>query len=143
MDRSYTIRVEALAERARRARCCFLPPENPPDRDRAREYLRDGVGPTVALYGEATMGSPGDSLPPQIRTRLDGVLNDWLELYAGCFGVHLQADATVARAADSLSECHDLRETARKLTGIPINTGVTSRSRRLTMPGRPSPPERE
>ncbi|WP_135662974.1 hypothetical protein [Halorhabdus rudnickae] len=118
MCRTYRIRIAALAERAGRARSGFLPPEEPPARDRALEYLRDGVGPAVALYQEASIDGAETLSPPESR-RLDCVFEEWIELYAACYGVHLDVEASVAEAATLLGDGRSLRETARRLTGVP------------------------
>ena len=121
--RAYRVRVAALAERARRARSSFLPPEEPPDRDRALEYLRDGVGPAVALHREASIGAAEDSLSPRERRRLDRAFDDWIELYAACYGVHLDIDTSVTEAATLLEDGLTLREATVQLTGVPARTG--------------------
>lgn len=119
MSYSYRVRVQALAERARRARGSFLPPAESPDRERAREYLRDGVGPAVAIYQEATMGEHDTPLATDVSSALDRALAEWLELYAACYGVHVNADASVATAAELLTDGESLREVAVRLTGGP------------------------
>ncbi|WP_136687807.1 hypothetical protein [Halorhabdus amylolytica] len=129
MCRTYHIRVAALAERARRARSSFLPPEESPDHDRALEYLRDGVGPAVALYREAAIAGAEEALSPAESRRLDRALSDWLELYAACYGVHLDVEASAATAATLLGNGLTLRETARRLTGVPSGTGDGGRTR--------------
>ena len=119
MCRAYRIRVAALAERARRARSSFLPPEEPPDRDRATEYLRDGVSPAVELYREASIDGGDTRLsPPESRT-LHRAFNDWLELYAACYGVHIDAESSLQNAAALLGSGLSLQETARRLTNTP------------------------
>ncbi|WP_181684652.1 hypothetical protein [Halorhabdus salina] len=122
MSYAYRVRVQALAERARRARGSFLPPDEPPDRERAREYLRDGVGPAVALYQEASMGAGEMPLAADVSRALDRALVEWLELYAACYGVHVNADASIAAAAELFTDGGSLRDVAVRLTGVPDET---------------------
>ncbi|WP_154552064.1 hypothetical protein [Halorhabdus sp. CBA1104] len=122
MSSAYRVRVQALAERARRARGSFLPPTEPPDRDRARDYLRDGVGPAVALYQEATMGAHEPPLSADVSRALERTLAEWLELYAACYGVYTNVDISVAEAVEVRAETESLRELAVRLTGVPDPT---------------------
>lgn len=115
----YHVRVAALGERARRARSDFLPPADPPDRDRALEYLRDGVAPAVGLYREARLAGEADTLSPAIEQPLDQILGEWLELYAACYDTFVEVDVTAARAAVLLADGATLREAAARLTGVP------------------------
>lgn len=115
----YGDRVAALAERARRDRERFEPPEHPPDEGRALEYLREGVGRTVSLYVEARTGETIEQFGPVEFALLERALNDWLELYAHCYGVDMDAAFTVREAAEVLIETHDLRDTAQVLTQVP------------------------
>lgn len=119
MCNSNRVRVEALAERALRARGSFLPPESPPDSDRATEYLRDGVGPAIALFRESSMEGKHSTLSPSERQTLDRALNDWLELYAACYGIYIEAAATASEAAALVDDGRTLQETAARLTGVP------------------------
>ncbi|MFB6202430.1 MAG: hypothetical protein ABEI98_10525 [Halorhabdus sp.] len=122
MGRGYRVRVAALVERARRARSSFLPPAEPPDRDRAVEYLRDGVGPTVALYREASEEDGSDRLSAVESRQLDRALNEWFELYAACYGEFLDTTVTVPEVTAELDDGQTLQVTARQVTGIPGST---------------------
>lgn len=116
----YWERIAANAEQARRARERFEPPQSPPDEARAMEYLREGLGPAVYLYVEArTGGGPPVSFSEVEFTLLQRAVNDWLELYAGCYGVTLDAQFTVREAAELLVETHNVRDTAQMLTKVP------------------------
>lgn len=119
-DSDYADRIGALAQRARRTREAFDPPADPPAEDRALRYLREGLGPTVALYLEARTGD-GDpvAFAPEEFSALEGAVNEWLELYAACYGVSLDAEFTVREAAVALLETRDVRDTARVLTRVP------------------------
>jgi len=46
-------------------------------------------------------------------------MNDWLELYAACYGVDIDAAFTIREAAEALIDTHDARAVARVLTGLP------------------------
>ena len=113
-------RVETLAERATRYRRQFTPPDDPPDEERALRYLRDGVAEAVSVYVGARTGE-GDPtrIPPGPFGRLEGALNEWLELYAACYGRDIDAEFTVREAAELVVATHDLRAAARLLTKVP------------------------
>jgi hypothetical protein len=111
-------RIAELSERSRRDREAFDPPSDPPDEDRALSYLTDGVGSVVGLYVEARTGE-GVGFDPAEFALLERALNDWLELYAACYGADIQADFTVREAAELLVETHSLRDTALLLTRVP------------------------
>ncbi len=116
----YWNRIAANADRARRARERFEPPEDPPDEERAMDLLRDGLGPLVATYVEARTGGGEPTAFSEVEfTLLQRALNDWLELYALCYGVDLDAAFTVREAAELLIETHNVRDTARALTKVP------------------------
>ncbi|WP_254544239.1 hypothetical protein [Halomarina pelagica] len=119
-DSSYADRIDVLAAHAARAREAFEPPPDPPDERRAVGYLREGLGPTVALYVEARTGDgPPVAFHPDEFAALERAMNDWLDLYAACYGTTLDADFTVREAATLLVETHDVRDTARVLTRVP------------------------
>jgi hypothetical protein len=111
-------RIGELSERARRDREAFDPPSNPPDEDAAMEYLTDGVGAVVGLYIEARTGEKVRFDDAEF-TLLERALNDWLELYAACYGSDLEASFTVREAAELLVETHSIHETALLLTRVP------------------------
>jgi hypothetical protein len=111
-------RIAELSERARRDREAFAPPTDPPDEDAALGYLVDGVGDTVGLYIEARTGEMVRFGEAEFAL-LQRALNDWLELYARCYGLELELDVTVREAAELVVETHSLRETAMLLTGVP------------------------
>lgn len=117
-DRSLTRRIDALYERATRERAGFEPPAEPPDPDRAARYLRAGVGPAVAVYVEARTGE-WTRFDPEAFARLERAMNAWLECYAGCYGVSLDADYPVRTAAEALLDTHDIGDVARVLTKVP------------------------
>jgi hypothetical protein len=116
----YWDRIAANADRARRVRERFEPPEDPPDEQRALEFLREGLGPLVATYVEARTGGGEQVAFSEVEfTLLQRALNDWLELYARCYGVTLDAEFTVREAAELLVETHNVRDVARMLTKVP------------------------
>ncbi|MFC7044991.1 hypothetical protein ACFQH6_05730 [Halobacteriaceae archaeon GCM10025711] len=120
----YWDRIAPLAEQARRDRNRFQPPAELPDEERAMSYLRDGVGPVVSLYVEARTGG---RLAPFSRVEmalLQRAMNDWLELYALCYGTELDADFTVREAAKLLMQTHNVRDTAQILTRVPDRHAV-------------------
>lgn len=109
-------RIEGLGARARAERSAFEPPEDPDER--AMEYLREGVGPAVAVYCEShTGGDPavtGDDL-----IRLQEAFDAWLSLYARCYGVDLSGSYPIRTAAELLVDTHDVVDVAEVLTGVP------------------------
>lgn len=119
----FSARIEELAERARRDREAFDPPADPPDEQAALEYARDGVGAAVALYIDARTGagSPAE-IEPAAFTQLERAMNDWIELYAACYGVDMDAEFTVRELAELLVDTHDIRETVLLVTGVPTRT---------------------
>lgn len=115
----HTRRIRTLAEDAERAGERFVPPADPPDEERALSYLREGLGPTVWLYVEARTGGRRVAFPPEEFAVLEGAMNDWLDLYAACYGVDLDAEFTLRTAAELLVETRDIRDTATLLTRVP------------------------
>lgn len=115
----YRDRIESLAARADSDRAAFCSPADPPDEERAFAFLRDGVGPAVWLYVEGRTGGRMVRFDPDEFEALEGAMNDWLELYAACYGVDVDADFTVRTAAELLLETRNVRDVAQLLTGVP------------------------
>jgi hypothetical protein len=46
-------------------------------------------------------------------------MNAWLECYAACYGVDLDAEFTLRTAAEALVDTHDIGDVARVLTKVP------------------------
>lgn len=111
-------RIDALAGRARDDRAAFEPPADPPDEERAMRYLREGVGPALSVYVEGRSGE-WVRFEPDAFARLERAMNAWLECYAGCYGVDLEADFTLRTAAEALVDTHDIGDVARVLTKVP------------------------
>jgi hypothetical protein len=111
-------RIETLAERARRDREAFEPPSDPPDEEAAMTYLTEGVGEVVALYIDARTGEMVRFTDAEF-VLLEQALNDWLELYAACYGTNLDGEFTVREVAELVVDTHSIRESALLLTGIP------------------------
>lgn len=112
-------RIATLADQARRDRETFEPPTEPPDEEQAVAFLQDGVGPAVGLYIEAHTGDDPDRLSPTELSLLKRAMNDWLTLYARCYGVSIDADFTVREAAELLLDTHNIQDTAQLLTQTP------------------------
>ena len=112
---AYRKRIADLAARSRADRDALDPGEAGPER--ARAYLREGVGEVLSLYVEVRTG--GDALEPDEHEDLRRALNDWLDCYAACHGVSLGAEFAVREAAELLVATHDLRDAAQLLTGVP------------------------
>lgn len=105
----------ALKERSR-----FEPPANPDAR--ALSYLREGLWPVLEQYIEAR--SSGERLSEEEHETLEGALNVWLELYARCYGVEINAAFSVRETAELFVGTHDLRDTAQLLTRVPTRREV-------------------
>lgn len=112
-------RIRRLAESATREADTFESPTAPPDDERAIELLREGFGPTVWVYVEGHTGDRNRRFSRAELALLQRAMNDWLELYARCYGVELDAAFTVREAAQLLVETRNVRETAQLLTRVP------------------------
>ncbi|WP_227376546.1 hypothetical protein [Haladaptatus halobius] len=120
-------RIAALAERARSDRESFDPPADPPDEERALSYLRDGVGDVVAVYVEGRTGEFA-RFDESEMAGLERALNDWLALYARCYGQEIETDFTVREVAEMVVKTHDIRDTAQLLTRVPSPEARRARS---------------
>jgi len=114
----YEDRIATLAADARAARETFTAPADPPDEERAVEFLREGFGEAVAVYVDARSGE-WDRFERAEFADLEGAMNTYLELYAACYGVEMDADFTVREAAEALIDTHNVVDVARVLTGVP------------------------
>lgn len=112
-------RIHDFAKRAERHRADFSLPTDPPDEERALTYLREGAGPAVALYVEARTGGRMVRFSPTEYHALEGAMNTWLELYAACYGVEIDANWTLREAAELLIDTHNVRDVAVMLTHVP------------------------
>ncbi|MFB6140093.1 MAG: hypothetical protein ABEJ26_06635 [Halosimplex sp.] len=118
MVSQYRHRIDEIAAAAERARESFDPPADPPDEERALRFCREGVGEAVAVYVDARSGE-WDRFGEAEFARLERAMNTYLELYARCYGVDLDADYSVRTAAEALIDTHDVVDVARILTGLP------------------------
>jgi len=118
-ERRFAARIHDLADRATEDCAAFEPPASPPDEQQAMAYLREGAGPAISLYVEARTGGLMVHFPPDEYHALEGAMNDWLELYAACYGVDIAAEYTVREAAELLIDTHNISDVAQILTGVP------------------------
>ena len=118
MASPHAYRIADLAADAEAARESFEPPAEPPDEGRAMEYLREGVGEAVAVYVDARTGE-WERFGEAEFARLERAMNVYLELYARCYGVDIEADYTVREAAEALVDTHNIADVARILTHVP------------------------
>lgn len=118
----YADRIAAFAAQAERDRETFDPPENPPDEERAMELLREGFGPLVALYLDARTAEKDVEFSAEELEQFHRTTNDWLSLYARCYGVEMNPDITIQRAAEMLIETRNIRDVAQLLTQVPPRT---------------------
>ena len=117
MSTPYGDRIAKLEGRAERVADGFDP--DPPAEERAMSVLREGVGPTVAIYCEARTGESWVRFSEAEFDRLEAALNRWLSLYAACYGVELIGSYSIRTAAELLVDTHDIRDVAIELTGVP------------------------
>lgn len=108
-------RIDALVERAHEERRTFEAPADP--HDRALTYLREGLWPVLERYIE--LRSNGERLSQAEHDALERALNGWLELYARCYGVDIEAEFAVREAAELFVDTHNVRDTAQLLTHVP------------------------
>jgi hypothetical protein len=114
----YEARIATLADDAARAQSAFDPPADPPDEALAMEYLREGVGEALSVYVDAR-SEEWDRFGREEFADLERAMNVYLELYAGCYGVDMDARFTVREAAEALLDTHNVADVARILTGVP------------------------
>jgi hypothetical protein len=110
-------RIADLKARAEADREAFEAPAVPPDEERAMEYLRNGAGEAIWLYVEARVDG-FVHIPPEAFEELEDAMNTWLDLYAACYGVDVDAAFTVRNAAELLLETHNIKDTAAMLTKV-------------------------
>jgi len=112
-------RIHDIADRVTADCAAFEEPSDPPADEQAMEILKKGVGPAVSLYVEARTGGKMVHFPPDEYEALESAVNDWLELYAACYGADIDSDVTVRAAAELLVDTHNIRDVAQILTGVP------------------------
>lgn len=112
-------RIDDLAQQATEECAAFEPPADTPDETEAMSYLREGAGPAISLYIEARTGGLMVHFPPDRYRALEGAMNDWLSLYAACYGVDMSAEFTLREAAELLIDTHNIGDVAQILTGVP------------------------
>jgi len=117
VSKAISVRIRQLHRRAERT-ADELHPE-PPDEARAQEILRQGVGPTVALYCEARTGEAWHRFDDEEFERLEATLDRWLSLYGDCYGVDVDGTYPIRTAAELLVDTHDIGDVAAVLTGVP------------------------
>jgi len=124
MQRSaYSERIDALAERASDQRERFERSETG-DAEQAMAFLREGVGPAIAVYLEARTGAERVTLSAPELAMLRTAMNTSLELYAACYGVQIDASFTVREAAEALLDTENIRDVAVVLTQVPVENSV-------------------
>lgn len=116
---SYADRIETLAAKAAEDSAAFERPADPPAGTEAMRYLREGVGPAVALYVEARTGPGHVPFDEADLSALRDAMNDWLGLYCRCYGTEFDPEFTVREAAELLVETHNVRDVAQLLTDVP------------------------
>lgn len=110
--------IAALADRAQRDVEQFDEPEPLPGEEQALRYLQNGVAEVVSVYVKGRTGDYAEFDDVEMAL-LERSLNDWLTLYARCYGTTIDAAYSVREAAELVIETHNLRDTARLLTSVP------------------------
>lgn len=126
----YGPRIAALARGAERDRAAVEADDSAADAEVAREYLREGAGQAIWCYVEARTGGRLVAFSEAEFAAIERAMNDWLECYARCHGVELEADFTVRQAAELLLETRNVVDTAQLLTGVPERRNRSSRASR-------------
>jgi hypothetical protein len=121
-------RIWDLADEATEVCAAFEPPADPPDEERAMEYLREGAGPAVALFLEARTGGQMVRFPPDEYHALEGTMNAYLDLYCACYGVDVEGEFQLREAAELLVDTHNIKDVAQILTGVPERYTVGRKS---------------
>ena len=127
-ESTYTERIDDLRAQYRRDRAAFEPPAEPPADDEAMDYLREGLGPTVMVYVDARTNDWVRFSDPEFDA-LHETLNGYLELYTECYGVEMDADFTIRKAAELLIETHNIKDVAVLLTRVPDRSAAATESR--------------
>jgi len=118
-DNAVEARIDDLATEARAASEAFVPPTDPPDEDEALQNRPGKVRPDCLAVRRGAHRRALGPLPPASYDRLEGAMNEWLGMYARCYGVELDADFEVRNAAQLLVDTHNARDVAQVLTGVP------------------------
>lgn len=114
-------RIVALYEKAQDDREAFTPPADPPDRDRALDFLTEGAGRAVGVYIDGRTGEWKRFSDTEYE-RLEWSMNQWLELYSACYGEPIDAEFPLRVAAELLLDTHNIRDVAQLLTHVPTRT---------------------
>ena len=131
----YGPRIAALARRAERERAALESASvdaddgsdddatdahsDGPAAEKATRYLREGAGEAISVYVDGRTGGRRVPFSAAELEALEGAMNDWLECYALCHGVSLEASFTVREAAELLLETRNVHDVGQLLTGVP------------------------
>ncbi|RQG96786.1 hypothetical protein [Natrarchaeobius oligotrophus] len=118
----YGPRIAALERRAIRERAALESAENL-EPEAATTFVREGAGRAIWLYVEGRTGGRMVRFSPPELTALERAMNAWLECYARCHGVDLEAEFTVREAAELLVQTRNVDDVAQLLTGVPPRDG--------------------
>ena len=136
----YWEEISELAQRAGEAVESFSPPEELPAETVAMRFLREGVGPAIMVYVDARTGGEWTRFPAVEHSLLERALNDFLSLYARCYGYEVDCQFTVREAAELLLATHNVKDTAQQLTKVPpreeMDEAWTQRARPEAVDGR-------
>ena len=83
-------------------------------------YLREGVGPAVWVYVEGRTGGRMYRFSPGEYDTLEQAMNQWLECFAHCHGVDLEAAFSLREAAELLVQTRNIHDVGELLTGVKV-----------------------
>ena len=112
-------RIERLAERARRDRETFEPPTPVPAPEQGQQYLQDGVGELVSLYIDGRSGGNFAAFSEREWELLHRALDDWLQLYARCYGQELERGFQIHTLTELVVDTHNLHDAVVMATKVP------------------------
>jgi len=115
----YNDRVQDVYARFEADWAAFDDPQDPPHEEQAMELLREGLGPVVKVYLDGHTGGRTVKFTPDEMDDLHQALNGYLELYARCYGVNIDPDVTIRKAAELFIDTHNVKDVAQLLTHVP------------------------
>lgn len=111
--------IDDVWDRSKADRAAFDQPESVPDEQAALEYLQNGAGQAIGIYMLLRTDGRTYRFSAQEFERLEEAMQNWLSLYAACYGTQLTVRPSIRTAAETLLETEELRTTAQLLTGVP------------------------
>lgn len=111
-------RIAALERQAERDRAALESASSELESVDAHRYLREGVGPAIWLYVEGRTGGRFYQFSPDEFAALERAMNLWLECFARCHGVELEAEFSIREAAELFLQTRNVHDVGELLTGV-------------------------